>query len=1339
MIDPNLIPSNDIPGKLRVPAQLVLDAKLKIASKAALMDLGDQDNLAFTYYKGLVIKTDDLLESWEWREPSYVDEIGVLPNGFTYPDNLVVDGIDYSLKTYNFFPYQQPARSFTQAVYVNSNNPNSATIFDINNPPITNDDSLKYNVANLYIASNSSNWVYNTATGTYSSYNNTVSGSNFTITGTNLDAGSNKLVSITKHGELVIDSDIADVSGLKLVKIPTASLSSFSTKATGLGAAFGVTSINDGFLYVANRIAGKILKVNKDSGVSIDFSGSIPNVRGITKYSDGFFYTCSFNGNFQGVGNNHIYKVNQLTGVTTLFKTLSSNNISRFSICAGNDGFLYLPNDNGVGITKVNISTGVETTLGSQSFTAPYGIVFASDGFLYISEYHSLGRIYKVNTTTGVSTLFTSVGSSITSITQGSDGFLYCSLLSNVAKINITTGVVTITTTTIVDNFGGITEYADGSIYVTTANTGKLLLIVPSFKAVLKTDPTGLIVKTVFLEDIQYPKFSDLALKEDKVNKGIAGGYTPLDGNNKIPLIHLNDAILGGMNWKGYYNGTVISSSPDASLNGTALPAPSSTNKGWYFISIGNYTNNSIDYKVGDWIVSNGITWDKVDNTDSVSSVFGRTGAIIAQVGDYTTALVSETTNKNYQTDLQKLYNDATSSIQTQINSKQAMLVSEVNIRTVNGNTLLGSTDLLIPVAVDATTVIKGILQLAGDLGGTAALPTTPTALHKTGNELFEGIKSAVNTGSTQIHGLSFTNNGTGGSSVISLTNNSTGNGVNLSNTGVGYAISGFNTGAGANILLTNTGAGANIIANQGATGTGLNYIGQNNGANTFTVNKLGYITAVSYIKSGGLPTEYLMADGSVSLGITIPDATTTIKGIVQLTGDLGGTATAPTTPTALHKTTDESWEGIKSSANTGSTQINGLALTNSGSGTSNSIIVTNTGAAYGIVLYNTNAGSGVAITNNNTGKGLHSSNSSSGYGIYSSNGLNGIGIYSINSSTGYSIYSDNAGSGNGIMSNQTALGTGFNYVGLNNQVITFTINKLGDVVANKYTKTGGTAVQYLMADGSVSTLTNPITGTGVAGQLSFWDGTTSQTGDNGLFWDNTNKRLGIGTTVPSEKLQVNGNILINAANGFGYVLPGFSGFYRENSTDVGIRTNSGEKIRILDTGNVGIGTPNPIVYNFGGTHTLLEVQNAGTTINSIANLTLSTGSIIANGIIGILNFNIPNVTHIDKRAGYIGMSTDPTFTAAVPRTNMSFYVNGGTGITEIIRVSYNGNIGITGITSPTANLHIGASTTAKALMRLTVGVAPTTPNDGDIWLESNTLTGLKMRVAGVTRTVTIS
>lgn len=85
------------------------------------------------------------------------------------------------------------------------------------------------------------------------------------------------------------------------------------------------------------------------------------------------------------------------------------------------------------------------------------------------------------------------------------------------------------------------------------------------------------------------------------------------------------------------------------------------------------------------------------------------------------------------------------------------------------------------------------------------------------------------------------------------------------------------------------------------------------------------------------------------------------------------------------------------------------------------------------------------------------------------------------------------------------------------------------------------------------------------------------------------------------------------------------------------------------------------------------------------------------------------------------------------------FGKNTYSAITDNVSISAQtqGGIGIN-VVNPQANLHIGPSTTAQALMRLEVGPAPTSPNDGDIWLESNTLTGLKIRISGVTRTINI-
>ena len=96
-------------------------------------------------------------------------------------------------------------------------------------------------------------------------------------------------------------------------------------------------------------------------------------------------------------------------------------------------------------------------------------------------------------------------------------------------------------------------------------------------------------------------------------------------------------ALLGGATYKGVWN---------ASTNTPTIPAASSGNNGWYYIvNVAGSTNidGITDWQVGDWIISNGTTWSKVDNTDAVSSVNGFTGSV-----NLTTANISEVTNLYY-------------------------------------------------------------------------------------------------------------------------------------------------------------------------------------------------------------------------------------------------------------------------------------------------------------------------------------------------------------------------------------------------------------------------------------------------------------------------------------------------------------------------------------------------------------------------------------------------------------------------------------------------------------------------------------------------------------------
>lgn len=203
------------------------------------------------------------------------------------------------------------------------------------------------------------------------------------------------------------------------------------------------------------------------------------------------------------------------------------------------------------------------------------------------------------------------------------------------------------------------------------------------------------------------------------------------------------NGVLGGAIYQGVWNATTNS---PALADGTGV-------KGYYYVvsvaGTQNLGSGAIDFAVGDWAIHNGTIYQKVDNTDAVSSVNGFVGAVnltsanITEVtnlyfttarvlataltgyvsgagtvsatdtilqaiqklngnialkisanapitgatktkitydanglvtagADATTSDIAASTDKNYQTDVQQSRNDATSSIQTQLDAKLA-------------------------------------------------------------------------------------------------------------------------------------------------------------------------------------------------------------------------------------------------------------------------------------------------------------------------------------------------------------------------------------------------------------------------------------------------------------------------------------------------------------------------------------------------------------------------------------------------------------------------------------------------------------------------------------------
>ena len=128
--------------------------------------------------------------------------------------------------------------------------------------------------------------------------------------------------------------------------------------------------------------------------------------------------------------------------------------------------------------------------------------------------------------------------------------------------------------------------------------------------------------------------------------------------------------------------------------------------------------------------------------------------------------------------------------------------------------------------------------------------------------------------------------------------------------------------------------------------------------------------------------------------------------------------------------------------------------------------------------------------------------------------------------------------------------------------------------------------------------------------------------GDNGLFWDNVNKRLGIGTTGPGAKLDVknsatNDGIIIRSASDMDSYTTNTAdlNFYDKdtgvgrirmaraagNQYSMGLWTNdlAGggllERVTVNYLGNVGIGTVSPTISDGIGLHLAGKILRIGT------------------------------------------------------------------------------------------------------------------------------------------------
>jgi len=208
---------------------------------------------------------------------------------------------------------------------------------------------------------------------------------------------------------------------------------------------------------------------------------------------------------------------------------------------------------------------------------------------------------------------------------------------------------------------------------------------------------------------------SALDAKESSSNKNAANGYAGLDANGKILTSTLPASIVGSLNYQGLW---------DASLNSPTIPTAALGNKGFYYrVSVAGVTtiNGISSWNIGDWIVSNGTTWEKIKTRDSVTSVAGKTGAVTLSKSDVALGNVDNTSdsNKPISTATQSALNTkAGTSTATTTSNGLLSNIDKVKLDSVASGATANSTDfyLLNRTNHTGTQAISTVAGLQGSL-----------------------------------------------------------------------------------------------------------------------------------------------------------------------------------------------------------------------------------------------------------------------------------------------------------------------------------------------------------------------------------------------------------------------------------------------------------------------------------------------------------------------------------------------------------------------------------------------------------------------------------------------
>ena len=376
--------------------------------------------------------------------------------------------------------------------------------------------------------------------------------------------------------------------------------------------------------------------------------------------------------------------------------------------------------------------------------------------------------------------------------------------------------------------------------------------------------------------------------------KAAALGVATLDSATKVPISQIPDSVIGALSYQGTWN---------ASTNTPTLVSATGTKGYYYVVSVAGSTNldGITDWKIGDWAVYSGTAWQKIDNTDSVTSVNGYTGAVVLTAADvsavpYTGATAAVDLNNKSLTDISHLGVNTTTVPDILIrafgdnNSTSRIAIrgysSDANSSSIRVAKFRGT--YAAPQAPQSGDSL-GKFELAG-YGTTSSNGYPQASLEGLATEAWgataRGAKAVIkvtpNTTTTQVTALTIDQN-----SAATFASTVTANGVLLTgNTGTvtsvaatagtGISVSGSPITTSGTLTITNTAPDQTVAI---TAGTGISVTGTypNFSVTNTSPSSGGTVTSVT----GTAP---VVSSGGATPAISMPAATTSVSGYLTST-----------------------------------------------------------------------------------------------------------------------------------------------------------------------------------------------------------------------------------------------------------------------------------------------------------------------------------------------------------------------------------------------------------------------------------------------------------------------